>query len=210
MSDIPQITLDDVSVATHTFIAYTNINELDLDLMFDEIDINNFLTHMLYKKKEKGFKIGKKPNYTKIFLNCISLTFNKTEKKVNLKLFRNGVIQLTGCKNFYHCKLGLSLFWDIIKNINWCSKFEYLEAYLVSVMRNVNFNLGFLVDREKLGQYVIKKAGDRKITPLIGGFMGMQFLVEIDSIDDMPVHKIRIEKNGDLIEENSIPYVKFM
>ena len=77
-------------------------------------------------------------------------------------------------------------------------------------MRNVNFNLGFLVDREKLCQYVIKKAGDRKITPVIGGFIGMQFLVEIDSIDDMPVYKIRIEKNGDLIEENSIPYVKFM
>ena len=53
MSDIPQITLDDVSVSTRTFIAYTNINELDLDLMFDEIDINNFLTHMLYKKKKK-------------------------------------------------------------------------------------------------------------------------------------------------------------
>ena len=76
-------------------------------------------------------------------------------------------------------------------------------------MRNVNFNLCFLVDGEKLGQYVIKKAGDRKITPVIGGFIGMQFLVGIDSIDDMPVYKIRIEQNGDLIEEDSIPYKEF-
>ena len=83
--------------------------------------------------------------------------FNKNEKKVNLELFRNGVIQLKGCKSFSHCKIGLSLFWDIIKNINCCSKFEYLEAYLVSVMRNVNFNLGFLVDREKLEKPVIAK-----------------------------------------------------
>ena len=37
----------------------------------------------------------------------------------------------------------------------------------------------------------------------------MHFLVEIDSIDDMPVYKIRIEQNGDLIEEDSIPYEEF-
>ena len=76
-------------------------------------------------------------------------------------------------------------------------------------MRNVIFNLGFLVDREKLEQYVIKKAGDRKISPVKGGFIGMHFLVEIDSIDDMPVYKIKIEQNGDLIEKDSIPYEEF-
>ena len=52
MCDIPQVTSDDVFVSTHTFMSYTNINELDLDLMFDEININEFLIHMLYKKKD--------------------------------------------------------------------------------------------------------------------------------------------------------------
>ena len=172
---MPQLTLDDISVSTPTFMSYTNINELDLDLMFDEININKFLVHMLYREREKGFKKKKKSknntkhflnciykekkskNNTKHFLNCIFFMFNKNEKKVNLKLFRNGVIQLTGCKSFSHCKKGLSLFWDIIRNINCCSKFEYLEAYLVSVMRNVNINLGFLVDREKLAHTLLKK-----------------------------------------------------
>ena len=49
-------TLDDVYVSTHTFIAYTYNNDLNLETMFDEIEINNFLTHMLYKTREKGFK----------------------------------------------------------------------------------------------------------------------------------------------------------
>ena len=49
-------TLDDVYVSTHTFIAYTNINDLNLDTMFDEIEINNFLTHMLYKTRKKNLK----------------------------------------------------------------------------------------------------------------------------------------------------------
>ena len=35
-----------------------------------------------------------------------------------------------------------------------------------------------------------------KIDPVIDGFIGKKFLAEIDSIDDMRVYKIRIEKNG--------------
>ena len=202
--------MNDISVSTHTFIAYTNLNDLDLECMFDEIEIGNFLTHILYKKREKGYKKGKKPRVnTKKFLNCVSFTFNKNDKKVNLKLFRNGVIQLTGCKNFDHCKLGLVLFWDIIKNINSCLRFDHLESYLVSVKRNVNFNLGFLVDSKKLGNYIIKKVGHYKITPIIGGFIGLQFIVAIDSIDEMPVYKIKIEKDGTL-KQDDILYKDFL
>ena len=80
--------MNDISVSTHTFIAYTNLNDLDLDCMFDEIEIGNFLTHIVYKKREKGYKKRKKPRVnTNFFLNCVSFTFNKNDKKVNLKLF---------------------------------------------------------------------------------------------------------------------------
>ena len=61
-------------------------------------------------------------------------------------------------------------------------------------MRNANVYLGFLANREKLGKYIFKKAGKYKIDPIIDGFIGKKFLAEIDSIDDMPVYKIRIEK----------------
>ena len=37
-------------VSTHTLIAYTNINELDLDSLFDEINVDEDLTHVLYRK----------------------------------------------------------------------------------------------------------------------------------------------------------------
>ena len=202
-------TLDDVYVSTHTFIAYTNINNLDLDTMVDEIEIDNFLTHMLYKTREKRFKKETKPrNSVKKFLNCIFF-YTDNGKKLNIKLFRNGVIQLAGCKNFSDCKLGLDLFWNAIKNINCCSEFENLEAYIVSVMRNANVYLGFLANREKLGKYIFKKAGKYKIDPVIDGFIGKKFLAEIDSIDDMPVYKIRIEKDGELIEEDSTEYGEF-
>ena len=76
-------------------------------------------------------------------------------------------------------------------------------------MRNVNFNLGFLVDREKLGKYIILRRSNYKISPVIGGFIGMQFVVELESIDDMPVYKFEIKKDGELIEKESILYKEF-
>ena len=43
-------------VSTHTLIAYTNINKLDLDSLFDEINVDEDLVHVLYRKREKGEK----------------------------------------------------------------------------------------------------------------------------------------------------------
>ena len=101
------------------------------------------------------------------------------------------------------------LFWDLIKSISCVKNFNYLELFLVSVMRNVNFNLGFLVDREKLGKYIIEGQSKYKISPVIGGFIGMQFVVELESIDDMPVYKFKVENNGELVEEEPISYKDF-
>ena len=142
-----------VSVSTHTYIAYTSLENLNLESIFNEVKICDTLIHVLYRKREKGFKKKNPTSKKKKFLNCISFTFIKNNKKVNLKVFRNGVVQLTGCKSLEHCKFGIIIFWDLIKNI---IRIDSLELFLVSVMRNVNFNLGFFVDREKLGKYILE------------------------------------------------------
>ena len=199
--------VEDISVSTHTYIAYTNLKGLNLEAIFNEVKICDPLIHVLYRKREKGFKKKKNPKSTsKNFLNCISFTFNKNNKKVNLKVFRNGVVQFTGCKSFEHCKFGIIIFWDIIKNI---SCIDSLELFLVSVMRNVNFNLGFFVDREKLGKYIVERPPKYKIYPVIGGFIGMRFVIELESIDDMPVYKFKMNDKG-LIEEEPILYENFI
>ena len=37
----------------------------------------------------------------------------------------------------------------------------------------------------------------------------MQFVVDLESIDDMPVYKFEIKKDGELIEKESISYKEF-
>ena len=202
---------EDHFVSTHTFIAYTNINELDLDSLFDEINVDEDLTHVLYRKQEKGEKKKRKEKPDpKNFLNCISLTFRSSCKKVNLKLFKNGVIQLTGCKGVDHSKSALLSFWKVVRKTTLRHRFDYLECYLVSVMRNINFNLGFPIDREKLGNYVVNNSNSYVISQVVGGFIGMRFVILVESIKDMPIYRIKIENEKDIEEGETVKYEEFL
>ena len=197
-------------VSTHTLIAYTNINELDLDSLYDEINVDEDLVHVLYRKREKGEKKKRKvkPN-PKNFLNCISLTFRSSCKKVNLKLFKNGVIQLTGCKGVDHSKSVLLSFWKVVRKTTLRHRFDCLECYLVSVMRNINFNLGFSIDREKLGNYVVNNSNSYVISQVVGGFMD-RFVILVESIKDMPVYRLKIENEKDIEEGETVKYEEFL
>ena len=201
---------EDSFISTHTFIAYSNINELDLDLLFDEINVHEDFTNVLYRKREKGEKKKRKvkPN-PKNFLNCIFLTFRSSCKKVNLQLFKNGVIQLTGCKGVDHSKSALLSFWKVVRKTTLRHRFDYLECYLVSVMRNINFNLGFPIDREKLGNYVFNNSNSYVISQVVGGFIGMRFVILVESIKDMPVYRIKIENEKDIEEGETVKYEDF-
>ena len=200
---------EDQFVSTHTFVAYTNINELDLDSLFDEINVDEDLVHVLYKKREKGEKKKRKvkPN-PKNFLNCIFLTFRSSCEKVNLKLFKNGVIQLTGCKGADHSKSALLSFWKVVRKTTLRHRFDYLECYLVSVMRNINFNLGFSIDREKLGNYIVNNSNNYVISRVVGGFMD-RFVIPVESIKDMPVYRLKIENEEDIEEGETVKYEEF-
>ena len=89
-------------------------------------------------------------------------------------------------------------------------RFDYLECYLVSVMRNINFNLGFSIDREKLGNYVVNNSNNYVISQVVGGFIGMRFVILVDSIEDMPVYRIKIENEKDIEEGETVKYEEFL
>ena len=204
--------MNDISVSTHTFLAYTNLNNINLEAMFNEVDINDYLVHILYKNMEKGFKKKRRPpkKQPKNFLNCILFTFIKDTNKINIKFFNTGVTQLTGCKNLEDGNLGIILFWDSIKDIDMFNGFSFLDLFFVSVMRNINFNLGFQISREKLGKYMMENPGKHKIMPIISGFVGLQFLIELESIDDMPVHKFVLDRDNVITEFQPILYKDFI
>jgi TATA-box binding protein (TBP) (component of TFIID and TFIIIB) len=115
---------------------------------------------------------GKKKKRTNIFYNQVSMyvSVGGKIKPINIKLFLNGSIQITGCKNIYQAIDGINkIFTELKKDkvsivIN-NNKLELVEHIFVSnydildvknlytikiAMINSNFNIGFQIDRNKL------------------------------------------------------------
>lgn len=235
------IRMDDFStikVSTQTFIIHSNLDAINLSLIQETIplhvayeDISDDeddedcgiefprVIAVSYKGKHRGKakKRTTKADYpikegSKNFLNCVSFTVQiDPNKNINVKLFNNGVFQLTGCKCYTHAQIALVVIWKVIQkttNIKYKQgtgfSDSYMEAYVVSAMRNVDFRLGFEIDREALGTHIINNT-DYKIVPIIQGFMGIQLSIPIDTVADMIIHKISfppdLEDDEEFVDE---------
>lgn len=85
-----QLLPDDVTINTMTIICDTNIQ-------FNIKNISSYIdSSFIHKKKVKKIKKNKKSFFNQVTL-CVMVE-SKKEKPVNLKLFSNGSMQMTGCK----------------------------------------------------------------------------------------------------------------
>jgi TATA-box binding protein (TBP) (component of TFIID and TFIIIB) len=167
---------DDVNISTMTFVCSLNVNfnckniAKYIDLSYNDIlsvrcgdTLNRTLIN---KKKAVRKKTKKKENfYNQVSLYIIVKNKDKT-KPINLKIFKNGALQMTGCKNVENCLDALSIIFGklksikgkIIKNkikeIQFTNKpNELLLSNLIKfkiAMINSNFNIGFIIERSKL------------------------------------------------------------
>lgn len=104
----------------------------------------------LKPKKNKGNKSQK------WFRNSITVVII-LDKPINFKICRNGTFQMTGCKTHEHAELCIKYIWKYIKDEDSLYSFSRgteLETLFIPSMRNIDFALGFTVDREKLNYYM--------------------------------------------------------
>lgn len=103
--------------------------------------------------KPKKNKSNKKQKW---FRNSITVVII-LDKPINFKICRNGTFQMTGCKTHEHAELCIKYIWKYIKDddsLYSFSKGKDLETLFIPSMRNIDFSLGFTVDREKLNHYM--------------------------------------------------------
>ena len=113
----------------------------------------------LKRKKKKTLAKSKKN-----FYNQVTIIVNYNEMcKFNVKLFKNGSLQLTGCKNISSVIWILSKLFDKLREpyitdnsetIRYAEPYIFMNIYdlydLKIAMINSNFDIGFNIDREKL------------------------------------------------------------
>jgi hypothetical protein len=108
-----------------------------------------------YNGKTRGRRLNfKKPKNNKhsFMKNAMSIDVY-FDKCINFKIYCNGTFQITGSKTYKHVILCIRAIWDVIKDkpdMYTIPPNERPQAIIVQAMRNVDFKLGFKVDREKM------------------------------------------------------------
>ena len=149
-----------------------------------EVKYGNSRRTLLYNKEKSPKKEGEKE---KDFYNQASLKIitKKDNKLINMKLFQNGSIQMTGCKSVESAyealhKMFISLnihkaFLDISNNkiIDIPFVLDYNQLDLNKIfdlniqMINTNFEMNFIIDREKLYNCLLNDKVDSSYDPII-------------------------------------------
>lgn len=176
---------DDIDVSTRTFTSSGNI-KIKLDRLFDFLQITPYtvipkkrgrkkkieqetktedlsegaIICLEFEGKIKGVRIKPKKQ-KKFFRNSLTVVMFIINKLINFKVCRNGTLQLTGCKTEEHAEKCIKYIWNAMKDNRelYTIENEQQDPYflLIPSMRNIDFSLGFFVDREKLNQVMINK-----------------------------------------------------
>ena len=225
MSKLQFKEFQDIKVSTKTFTATTNL-DINLNKLYDFLEVAEYTvipkkrgrrkkTPILdlnkdikygsfisveFKDKLKGSNL-KKNKKKKWFRNSFTIIV-MLDKKINFKICKNGTFQMTGCKNNQHAIECIKQIWKRIKGNKEIYKFTNkddttIKSMLIPAMRNIDFNLGFNIDREKLAKYMSSQSKFYCLLETSFGYTGVNIKIPIkDKISDMKIFLIS-EKNNE-------------
>ena len=138
----------------------------------NKLDDNTVIRSLIKLKKTRKTKKNKAK---KNFFNQATLIVDiKNKRRVNVKVFKNGAIQMTGCKSIDDFEFALTTICSelikkkavynktdkVIQKKYFVANFTNTDPTKISNLKirmiNSNFNVGFLIDREKLYELLIK------------------------------------------------------
>jgi hypothetical protein len=151
---------------------------------------------------------GAKP---KLYLNCVSLKIarggNETGS-VDVKVFSNGALQLTGCKSDADAHFSIRIAFDEIErhaDAGGGGVDNPRDYYLASAMRNVDFDIGYKLDRGAFIEYIARNEPNVSVPPFTTGFMGVKIKVAMSTMATVRIPLY--DRNGALID--SVAYETF-
>ena len=157
--------MENLRISTMTAISSIN-SDINLDNLYKNIQINNdipFIEHGAYGYKGESSKKKRKsrnPEKRKTFFNQVTIHVN-CDKIVNVKLFNNGKIQMTGLKYEDHGSNVLQKLLPIITELdssNELKVFNHMDIVyqpMNIVLINSDFDIKYKVKRDILHREII-------------------------------------------------------
>ena len=129
--------------------------------------------------KNKGSK-GKKKGF---FRNSVTIVIFIEDKLINFKLSNNGKFQVTGCKHDFQAEQCVLYIWKYIKDHTDLYEFTEgtnLRAIYDPVMHNIDFSVGFNINRENLDNYINSYTPYTSLLEPTLGYTGVNIKLPVD------------------------------
>jgi len=177
------------------------------------LELGNKLRGVLLKNKKK--KMGKE---SVPFRNSMTVVMVVDGKKINFKLTRNGKFQMTGCKTDTQAINCVKYIWSYIKdgqNYDFADEKDlgekYFEAIFIPAMRNIDFNLGFMVNREKLDEYFNTQTDYHSLLETSIGYTGVNIKIPVTvPITDIKIKKLTYTENTGWQTIKKVPFEVYL
>ena len=204
--------MEAIPVSTKTIIATSNLY-VDIRSVFEKIEpgvVKNqevTLLTLYFQNNIRGDTTCFKKTPKKCFRNAVNAVVRVQDGKlINFKLSKNGKFQLTGCKNEKHAILAVAFFIESL--FQYCPEAVTIEPKPVSprtdevwvafhtVMTNIDFSLGFCVDRQKLDHVLNEETPFHSLLETSFGYTGVNIKFQVESPwwkQKAPVLRIPVE-----------------
>jgi TATA-box binding protein (TBP) (component of TFIID and TFIIIB) len=155
---------------------------------------------LYYQNHQKGLPQYLKYN-KKYFRNALNIIMMLSDtKKVNFKLSKNGKIQMTGCKEDDDAKECLMLFFEKLfqqcpNAITLTNDNPSLIIHYYTVMTNIDFNMGFKINRQKLNVMINKTTEFNSLLETSFGYTGVNIKMPMYLDENILIDKL-IMKDG--------------
>jgi TATA-box binding protein (TBP) (component of TFIID and TFIIIB) len=136
-----------------------------------------------YRKEVQGVTLKDKGKKKGFFRNSITIVIFIGEKLINFKLSNNGKFQVTGCKTEDQAEKCVLYIWKYIKahkDVYEFSEGVNLRAIYDPVMHNIDFSLGFNVNRENLDNYINSYTPYTSLLEPTLGYTGVNIKMPVD------------------------------
>jgi TATA-box binding protein (TBP) (component of TFIID and TFIIIB) len=150
---------------------------------------------LYYQDHQKGLPQYLKYN-KKYFRNALNIIMMLSDtKKVNFKLSKNGKIQMTGCKEDEDAKDCLMLFFEKLFHqcrdaIRLMNNDTSLIIHYYTVMTNIDFNMGFKINRQKLNVMVNKTTEFNSLLETSFGYTGVNIKMPMYLDENLLIDKL--------------------
>ena len=172
------------------------------------VDLANNIRGVSLKKKKK--KDGKSTDY---FRNSVTIVMVVDGKKINFKISNNGKFQMTGVKKDQHGEDCVKYIWNYIKDtegIYTLPANQNFRAIFIPAMRNIDFSLGFILDREKLDEYFNSFTHYCSLLETSIGYTGVNIKIPVTK----PISELKIKelnyKNNLWLKPRMISYQNYL